>query len=231
MKMPQKLICCTAIAVVLGAGVTVASAAQASNGNAEQYISDTPGEPTLPESSIEVSEPETAAPEVSDSTADNTEERVIPEETESAPDDKTEESAQPEAVKRYLPVSNAPEDIDYCSTEDFVPTECWNGTVIIYTDMRSEVYAVSGGEVIFTDYAGGAGNTIIIKYENGLFGCYYHLDFDGGILVDKGDIVETGQLIGLTGISGNTVEPCFSYLCCEALPSSFLVNYPELSVF
>lgn len=229
MKKSQKIVCCAMIAAVLGAGVVVAAAAQSANGSAEHYVSDTIGEPLLSDS--EISEPEVAAPAVSYSTVEDTEEEqtAIPEESESAPEDKTEEAAQPEEVKRYLPTANAPEDIDYCSVDDFVQTDFWGGNVVINTEMRSEVYAVSGGEVIFADYD--LGNKIIIKYENGLYGMYDHLDFDGGMLVEKGDIVEAGQLIGMTGISGVTSEPCLSYVCRSELSPSFLARYPEMAEF
>lgn len=228
MKISKKPILCTAIAAVLGVGVTVAAAAQASNGNEEQYVSDTAGEP-LQESGIsQISESKSVDSSVSDVICGDGEElSVNPEESENPPGYKTEEAARPEAVKRFLPTANAPGDIDYCSVEDFMPSECWGGAVEILTEMRSEVYAVSGGEVIFADNDLGAGNMIIIKYEDGLFGEYFHLDFDGGMLVNKGDIVEAGQLIGLTGVSGIAAEPCFGYKCQSELSPSFLARYPE----
>ncbi len=233
MKSSKKLICCVAIVVVLGVGVTVA--AQAANAGKEQIVSDTVSEPSLSESSIsEMSEPETDDSEVSDSVPDDTDgSSVTSEKTESAPVDADEEEQQPpETVKQYLPTANAPDDIDYCDVNDFLPTGDWGGSVIIETEPRSEVYAVSGGEVIFTDYEFGGGHMIIIKHEDGLYGLYYHLDLNDGVLVKKGDIVEAGQLIGLTGNTGLTDKVCLGYKCCSnPFYPAFLLRHPEMAEY
>ncbi|GEM_PF-3233420 len=228
MKRSKKLICCVAIAVVLGVGVTVA--AQAANAGKEQLVSDTVSEPSLSESSIsETSEPETVDAAVSVSVPDDTDgSSVTSEETESAPVDAEEEEQQQESVKQYLPTANAPDDINYCDVNDFLPTGDWGGSVIINTGTSSEVYAVSSGEVIFADYDySSCGNRIIIKYENGLYGSYSHLEFYNGILVEKGDIVEAGQHIGMTGTTGYVTEPCLGYICRDEIDWYFLPKYLE----
>ena len=50
------------------------------------------------------------------------------------------------------------------------------------------------------------GNYITIKHNDGSFGGYWHLDFEGA-LVEKGDVVEVGQVIGLSGDTGYSAFP------------------------
>lgn len=77
------------------------------------------------------------------------------------------------------------------------------------------VYAARGGEIyrykensdeggISSGYKNKA-NYIIIKHDDGSFGCYWHLQKDG-VLVKKGR-VNAGQLIGKSGATGLVVQP------------------------
>ena len=50
------------------------------------------------------------------------------------------------------------------------------------------------------------GNHIIIRHEDGTYGNYWHLSFEGA-LVNPGDIVEVGQIIGLSGSTGFSAFP------------------------
>lgn len=50
------------------------------------------------------------------------------------------------------------------------------------------------------------GNYIIIKHADGTEAHYWHLQKDG-VLVDIGDTIKTGQLIGLSGNTGYTAFP------------------------
>lgn len=50
------------------------------------------------------------------------------------------------------------------------------------------------------------GNYIIIKHEDGTFANYWHLNYDGA-LVNTGDTVQAGQVIGLSGNTGYSAFP------------------------
>jgi len=50
------------------------------------------------------------------------------------------------------------------------------------------------------------GNHIIIQHADGSIGMYWHLQQDG-VLVNAGDTVEQGQLIGFSGNTGYTAFP------------------------
>jgi murein DD-endopeptidase MepM/ murein hydrolase activator NlpD len=50
------------------------------------------------------------------------------------------------------------------------------------------------------------GNYILIKHDDETYGWYFHLKKNGA-LVDVGDIIETGQVIGLSGNSGYSAFP------------------------
>lgn len=64
---------------------------------------------------------------------------------------------------------------------------------------NSPVPSGNSGEVVFADYLGIYGNTIIIDHGFGLFSMYSHLS---QITVNKGDPVERDAIIGRTGLSG-----------------------------
>jgi murein DD-endopeptidase MepM/ murein hydrolase activator NlpD len=78
------------------------------------------------------------------------------------------------------------------------------------------VHAARGGVVARTveshsvgcwdDGCGRYANYIIIVHSDNTTGEYYHLQKDGA-LVEPGEIVETGQLIGLSGNTGHTTMP------------------------
>ena len=52
----------------------------------------------------------------------------------------------------------------------------------------------------------GNGNHVVIKHADGSFGGYWHLQFEGA-LVNVGDTVKKGQLIGLSGNTGYSAFP------------------------
>lgn len=64
---------------------------------------------------------------------------------------------------------------------------------------QSDVLAANNGKVVFADYLGIYGNMIMIDHGQGLFSLYGHLS---DMRSKAGDIVKTGDLIGLTGTSG-----------------------------
>jgi len=64
---------------------------------------------------------------------------------------------------------------------------------------HSPVPAGNRGKVVFAGYLGIYGNTIVLDHGIGLFSSYSHLS---QINVKRGDMVERGQTIGLTGFTG-----------------------------
>jgi murein DD-endopeptidase MepM/ murein hydrolase activator NlpD len=76
------------------------------------------------------------------------------------------------------------------------------------------VHALADGTIIFASYDGAYGNKIAIQHEGGLVTWYAHLS---AFEVEIGDKVETGQLIGRVGDTGNTTGP---HLHLEIRPSA-----------
>ncbi len=75
-------------------------------------------------------------------------------------------------------------------------------------DLRAKygdsVYAAAGGRVIFTGISGGYGNLIQIAHGNGFITLYGHLS---KILIQQGQKVRRGQLIGKVGATGRVTGP------------------------
>ena len=64
---------------------------------------------------------------------------------------------------------------------------------------NAPLYATSAGTVTWAKLRGSAGNTVIIKRDNGQSAVYYHLSY---IAVKEGDKVQAGQEIGRAGSTG-----------------------------
>lgn len=64
---------------------------------------------------------------------------------------------------------------------------------------RDEVPAANNGTVVFADYLGIYGNTVILDHGQGIFSLYSHLS---EINVSVGEQKEKGSLLGLTGATG-----------------------------
>ena len=64
---------------------------------------------------------------------------------------------------------------------------------------HAEVQAANSGVVVFAEYLGIYGNTVIIDHGQGVFSLYSHMSQLG---VAKNDTVEKGAVLGLTGTSG-----------------------------
>ena len=72
----------------------------------------------------------------------------------------------------------------------------------IASTARAVIRAANSGKVIFTDYLGIYGNTVIIDHGQGLFSLYAHLsriDTKEGALVAKGDPIARSGLTGMAG--------------------------------
>lgn len=73
-----------------------------------------------------------------------------------------------------------------------------------YAPVGEEILAAAGGTVVYADDTeGDYGLKVEIDHGGGLFSCYAHLD---SILVDVGEVVSAGDLIGTCGNTGNTVK-------------------------
>ena len=74
--------------------------------------------------------------------------------------------------------------------------------------MGSEVNATAAGAVITQNYDKGSGRYVLLDHDNGFRTKYAHLKKS---LVQKGDTVERGQVIGLVGNSGRSTGPHVHY--------------------
>ena len=88
-----------------------------------------------------------------------------------------------------------------------------NGTDIA-APCSSEVYAAQGGIVVESSdgWNNGYGNYIIIRHQNGSYSLYGHLSLR---IVEIGDEVKKGELIGYVGNTGYTLGPTGCHLHFE----------------
>jgi len=68
----------------------------------------------------------------------------------------------------------------------------------------TELYAVAPGKVVYTDMLIVRGGVVVIDHGWGVYTAYDHLS---EILVQPGNVVQPGQLIGLGGDTGRTTGP------------------------
>lgn len=104
----------------------------------------------------------------------------------------------------------------------------------------TKVYAARGGVVVRVRESGtkggwnekyrSEGNNIVIQHEDGSRAGYWHLQFEGA-LVNVGDTVKQGQLIGLSGKTGYTTAPHLHLIVWTSskegwsqVPTRFLTN-------
>jgi murein DD-endopeptidase MepM/ murein hydrolase activator NlpD len=72
------------------------------------------------------------------------------------------------------------------------------------TPTGTEIVAAARGRVVLAQMRIVTGNSIIIEHMPGVYSLYYHLD---EIKITEGEIVEAGQLIGLSGATGLATGP------------------------
>jgi hypothetical protein len=70
--------------------------------------------------------------------------------------------------------------------------------------MKTEVKAAASGKVILAAFRIVTGNSIIIEHFPGVYSLYYHLN---DLLVTEGDMVNIGDVIGLSGTTGLSTGP------------------------
>lgn len=79
-----------------------------------------------------------------------------------------------------------------------------HGAVDIGTSEGTNVYACEAGTVTVSTYAGNAGNMVTIDHGNGYTSTYMH---NSVLKVSVGDTVEKGDVIALSGNTGNSTGP------------------------
>lgn len=75
----------------------------------------------------------------------------------------------------------------------------WHNATDMAVPGGTPVYATNSGRIIFADYLGLTGNTIIIDHGYGIMSWHYHLK---KLNVSTGDMVEKNELIGEVGTTG-----------------------------
>lgn len=102
----------------------------------------------------------------------------------------------------------------------------------------SQVAAVRGGSVIAieerfsdTDHANLHENFVDVQHADGTVAAYVHLT-EGGALVDVGDTVARGDIVALSGNSGNSAAPHLHFAVhgcamCRSVPVTFRNTRPH----
>ena len=103
------------------------------------------------------------------------------------------------------------------------------------TKIGDTIYAAREGKVVLikedsnkhgrTRKFANDGNFIIIQHDDGTTASYYHLDFNGA-LVENGDIVTRGQMIGISGMTGFTTTPHLHFVVHEATEKDGNISVP-----
>lgn len=83
----------------------------------------------------------------------------------------------------------------------------------IAVPVGTPVHATRGGRVVFAGVHGGHGTTVIVEHDNGDRTLFGH---NSALTVHKGELVDTGTIIALSGNSGRSTGPHIHY---EVLPS------------
>lgn len=75
----------------------------------------------------------------------------------------------------------------------------WHNATDMAAPGGTPVYATNSGVILFADYLGLTGNTIIINHGYGILSWHYHMS---KLEAEKGDMVKKGDLIGKVGTTG-----------------------------
>lgn len=115
-----------------------------------------------------------------------------------------EASAQAErGAKMLRPVQSGS-----IGTEFGVAGRMWSSGYHTGVDFRvgtgTPIRAAQTGRVVETTSSGPYGNSIVIDHGNGIRTRYAH---QSKLLVGKGDVVQAGERIGLSGATGNVTGP------------------------
>ena len=103
------------------------------------------------------------------------------------------------------------------------------------TQIGDTIYAAREGKVVMikenskkhgrTRKFTNDGNYIIIQHSDGTTASYYHLNFNGA-LVEKGDRVEKGETIGISGMTGFTTIPHLHFVVHKATLKNGNISVP-----
>jgi len=101
--------------------------------------------------------------------------------------------------------------IESTITSNFGKARTYNGSLKGYhsgTDFRAKtgtaIAAANDGKVVLVKNRFYSGGTILIDHGEGIYTCYFHMS---SFNVKKGEIVQRGQVIGLSGQSGRVTGP------------------------
>jgi murein DD-endopeptidase MepM/ murein hydrolase activator NlpD len=108
--------------------------------------------------------------------------------------------------------SPVPPELTNCWTSLFGNRRSYNGSAYEYFHggldfcgtLGTELYAAGSGQVTYTGSLTVRGGVVVIDHGWGVYTAYDHLS---EILVESGDTVTVGQLIGLGGATGRTTGP------------------------
>lgn len=89
------------------------------------------------------------------------------------------------------------------------------------------IFASEAGTVIKSEYHASWGNVISIRHENGLFTLYAHQSVN---VVEPGQVVQKGEVIGFVGSTGNSTGPHLHFeLSTDAsMEQRFLIDPLEI---
>jgi len=84
-----------------------------------------------------------------------------------------------------------------------------NDGIVIKASKGTEMIAPKCGEVVYAgDEISDFGNMVIVKHDQNTFTTYAHLD---NILINQGDKIDQGEVIGHVGSSGSVKNPCLYF--------------------
>jgi len=88
--------------------------------------------------------------------------------------------------------------------DPFVNERTFHGGVDIAAEEGKNVHSARWGKVVYAGDINGYGSTVILEHELGYYTLYGHLE---KILVEEGETVDSGQIIGTVGTTGKTTGP------------------------
>ena len=91
---------------------------------------------------------------------------------------------------------------------------------------NTPIKAILAGTVIFSDWTPSTGNVLILRHNNGFTSVYKHAE---SLTKKQGDIVRTGEVIGIAGSSGR--ESTGIHLHFELWKDSYPINPENLISF
>jgi murein DD-endopeptidase MepM/ murein hydrolase activator NlpD len=115
-------------------------------------------------------------------------------------------------IKLWTGKFKYPVDEPICIKSWYGNRRSYNGSAYTYFHSGTDfgpcatlsIYAVAPGKVVFTGTLNVRGNAVIIDHGFGVYSGYYH---QAEIKVKTGDMVKTGQLIGIIGQTGRVTGP------------------------